>query len=63
VTEATKKFKPDAFEAIHGAVSVLNGVGLITAATLRVYVQLCVTPPPLSPVQIRALRRRLISVG
>ena len=54
-----RKFKSDAFEAIHSAVSDLREARMITAATLREYDQLCITPPPLSALQIRALRRQL----
>ncbi len=54
-----RKFKSDAFEAIHSAASDLRDARMITAATLRDYDQLCMTPPPLSAVQIRALRRHL----
>lgn len=55
----SRKFKSDAFEAIHSAASDLRDAKMITAATLREYDQLCMTPPPLSALQIRALRRQL----
>ncbi len=55
----TRKFESDAFEAIHSAVSGLRDEKLITAAKLREYEQLCVKPPPLSALQVRALRRHL----
>jgi putative transcriptional regulator len=59
VANPARKFKSDAFEAIHSAVSDLREARMITAATLREYDQLCMTPPPLSALQIRALRRQL----
>ena len=55
---ATKrKFKSDAFEAIHSSASALYRVGAIDKATLREFDESCLaTPPPLRPSRIRQIR-------
>ena len=58
---ATKrKFKSEAFEAIHSSASALHRVGAIDQTTLRNFHASCVaSPPPLKPQQIKKLRKRL----
>lgn len=53
----TKKFKSDAFEAIHSAVSGMYEVGTISKETMRRFDESCLSvPEDLGPKQIKALR-------
>ena len=53
----TKKFKSDAFEAIHSAVSGMYEVGTVTKETMRRFDESCLSvPEKLGPKQIKALR-------
>lgn len=58
---ATKrKFKSDAFEAIHSSATALYKVGAIDKTTMRHFDESCLTAPPvLKPEQIKKLRLRL----
>jgi putative transcriptional regulator len=58
---ATKrKFKSDAFEAIHSSAAALHKVGAIDKTTMRCFDGSCFTAPPiLKPEQIKRLRMRL----
>ncbi|OYU14042.1 MAG: transcriptional regulator [Alphaproteobacteria bacterium PA4] len=55
---ATKaKFKSDAFEAIHSAVSGMYRAGTIDKATMRNFDESCLTvPPAIAPAAIKQLR-------
>lgn len=57
---ATKrKYKSDAFEAIHSAAAALHKVGAITKSTMRDFDTSCLSvPTPLEPHQIKKLRER-----
>lgn len=57
---ATKrKFKSDAFEAIHSSATALQRVGAIDKKTMKGFDEACLTAPPaLKPEQIRKLRLR-----
>ena len=55
-----RKFKSDAFEAIHASASALHRVGVIDKETMRSFDESCIaTPAPLKPQQIKQLRLRL----
>ena len=55
-----RKFKSEAFEAIHSSASALNRVGAIDQTTMRSFDESCLaTPPLLKPQQIKKLRQRL----
>lgn len=55
-----RKFRSDAFEAIHSSASAMYKVGAIDKTTMRSFDQSCLrTPPVLKPAQIRKLRQRL----
>jgi putative transcriptional regulator len=55
-----RKFKSDAFGAIHSSASALYKVGAIDKATMRSFDEACLTAPPaLKPEQIKKLRLRL----
>lgn len=58
---ATKrKFKSDAFEAIHSSASAMYKVGAIDKTTMRRFDESSLTTPPtLRPAQIKKLRLRL----
>jgi putative transcriptional regulator len=58
---ATKrKFKSDAFEAIHSSASALHKVGAIDKTTMKSFDETCLTAlPALKPEQIKKLRMRL----
>jgi putative transcriptional regulator len=58
---ATKrKFKSDAFQAIHSSATALYKVGAIDKTTMKGFDESCLTAPPaLKPEQIRKLRLRL----
>ncbi|SMF03844.1 DNA-binding transcriptional regulator [Neorhizobium sp. CSC1952] len=52
-----RKFKSDAFEAIHSAVEGMYEAGTIDKETLRTFDETCLSiPPELSPGEIKALR-------
>jgi putative transcriptional regulator len=57
---ATKrKFKSDAFEAIHSSATALHKVGAIDKNTMKGFDAACLTAPPaLKPEQIKKLRLR-----
>lgn len=52
-----KKFKSDAFQAIHSAVAGMHKAGTVSKATMRHFDETCLAAPEeLSPKQIKALR-------
>jgi putative transcriptional regulator len=54
---ATRKFKSDAFAAIHSSASALFKVGAIDKATMRDFDVSCLAKPaPLDPLEIKKLR-------
>jgi putative transcriptional regulator len=57
---ATKrKFKSDAFEAIHSSATALHKVGAIDKTTMKGFDDACLAAPPtLKPEQIKKLRLR-----
>jgi putative transcriptional regulator len=56
---ARPKFKSDAFEAIHDAVSGMYRAGTIDKATMRDFDVSCLAAPPLiAPAEIKQLRER-----
>lgn len=53
----SKKFKSDAFEAIHSAVSGMHEVGTVSKETMRRFDESCLSvPEELGPKEIKALR-------
>jgi len=57
--KARKKFKNDAFEAIHSSASALYRIGAIDKATMRSFdLASLAAPPPLKPKEIKKLRER-----
>ncbi|MBS1814779.1 MAG: DNA-binding transcriptional regulator [Acidobacteria bacterium] len=57
---AKRKFKSDAFEAIHSSASSLYKVGAIDKTTMRHFDESCLAAPlVLKPSQIKKLRARL----
>lgn len=56
---AKRKFKSDAFEAIHSSASAMFKVGAIDKATMRHFDKSCLTAPAsFSPAEIKELRER-----
>lgn len=54
------KYKSDAFEAIHSAVSGMYRAGTIDKATMREFDETCLaTPPLLEPHHIKRIRTKL----
>jgi putative transcriptional regulator len=54
---ATRKFKSDAFEAIHGAVAGMYRAGTVDKATMRDFDESCLAvTSAISPAQIKRLR-------
>ena len=54
-----KKYRSDAFAAIHETMEALHGVGAINKQTMREFDETCLTPVhTLSPEEIRDLRLR-----
>lgn len=52
-----RKFRTDAYEAVHSSARALFGVGAISKETMRNYDASCLVPPEsLKPRQIKALR-------
>ena len=57
---AKRKFKSEAFKAIHSSASALHKVGAIDQTTMRSFDTSCLaSPTPLKPQQIKKLRQRL----
>ena len=55
----TKKYRSDAFAAIHETMEALHEVGSINKQTMRQFDEACLTPiQVLSPDEIRSLRLR-----
>lgn len=55
----TKKYRSDAFAAIHETMEALNEAGAVTKQTMREFDAACLTPVEvLSPEEIRLLRQR-----
>lgn len=55
----TKKYKSEAFAAIHETMEALHEVGAIDKQTMREFDEACLTPVrPMQPVEIRAIRER-----
>ena len=53
----TRRYKSDAFEAIHASASALRKVGAIDKATMRSFDDSCLSvPAPFAPRQIKKLR-------
>lgn len=54
-----RKFKSDAFEAIHASAAALHQVGAIDKATMRGFDESClVAPPAIAPKQIKRIREQ-----
>jgi putative transcriptional regulator len=54
-----RKYKSDAFEAIHSSASALHKVGAISKDTMRSFDDSCLAvPAPLEPRQIKKLREK-----
>jgi putative transcriptional regulator len=54
-----RKFKSDAFEAIHASAEALLKVGAIDKATMRQFDRSCLSAPPgIAPQQIKLIRER-----
>jgi putative transcriptional regulator len=54
---ATRKFKSDAFEAVHSAVAGMYRTGTIDKATMRDFDETCLAAtPPIAPAEIKRLR-------
>jgi putative transcriptional regulator len=54
---ATRKFKSEAFAAIHSAVAGMQRAGTIGKATMRDFDETCLAvTPPISPAEIKRLR-------
>ncbi len=54
-----RKFKSDAFEAIHASAIALHQVGAIDKATMRGFDESCLlTPPAIAAKQIKRIRER-----
>lgn len=55
----TKKYRSDAYAAIHETMEAMHEVGAIDKRTLREFDNACLTPAmPMQPERIRALRER-----
>jgi len=54
-----RKFKSNAFEAIHASASALTKVGAIDKTTMRTFDAVCLAvPAPIKPHEIKQLRER-----
>lgn len=56
---ARPTYQSDALAAIHGAASSLHAAGLLSKQTMREFDVGCLTPPRMTPGQIKAVRKRL----
>lgn len=55
----TKKYRSEAFAAIHETMEALHEVGAVDKQTMREFDEACLTPVrPLQPIEIRAIRER-----
>ena len=53
-----RKYKSDAFEAIHSSVSGMYRAGTIDQTTMREFDETCLlAPPPIEPRQIKKIRQ------
>lgn len=56
---AKRKFKSEAFEAVHSAAAGMYRVGSIDKATMRHFDETCLAKPPvIAPEEIKRLRER-----
>lgn len=56
---ARRKFKSDAFEAIHASAAALHKVGAIDQTTMRQFDESCLTvPASLAPTEIKHIREQ-----
>ena len=54
-----RRFKSDAFEAIHSSASALYEIGAINKATMRGFDEACLSKPPaMDPKRIKRIRER-----
>jgi putative transcriptional regulator len=54
-----RKFKSDAFEAIHSSASALHRVGALSKTTMREFDESClIEATPIAPKQIKAIREQ-----
>ena len=54
-----KKYKSDAFEAIHSSAAALHRIGAIDKSTMREFDAACFTiPSPMGPRRIKEIRER-----
>ena len=53
---AKRKYKNDAFEAIHSSASAMFRVGAIDKATMRQFDASCLAVPEIAPAQIKRIR-------
>jgi putative transcriptional regulator len=54
-----RKYKSDAFEAIHSSIAGMYRTGTIDKATMRSFDESCLAiPPEIEPAQIKQLRER-----
>jgi putative transcriptional regulator len=51
-----RKYKNDAFEAIHSSASAMFRVGAIDKATMRTFDESCLAIPEIAPAQIKRIR-------
>jgi len=59
MTTTKRKFKSNAFEAIHASAAALHKVGAIDKATMREFDESClVTPSLIAPKQIKRIREQ-----
>ncbi|MGC3874673.1 helix-turn-helix domain-containing protein [Halomonas sp. GXIMD04776] len=55
----TKKYRTEAFAAIHETMEALHEAGAVDKQTMREFDSACLTPvTPLAPAEIRAIRER-----
>ncbi len=57
---AKKKYKSDAFEAIHSLASSLHKVGAINKTTMRAFDASCIATPPVLTVNEQAERQQRV---
>ncbi len=59
IKQAKRKFKTDAFEAIHSSASALRKIGAIDKATMKDFDVSCLSvPAPIGPEEIKRIRTK-----